>query len=566
MAKGKKKSFEDIKASVDKLVASHDELNLRFDTWNKMYLLEPTGLPTGDYVKDLYHPLPHTIVEMAGRIYCSSPVMVSVPSPTGDLAARKAADKVERFLRGVIDTAGGERFLKSLVSAIAIFDEETILIDPWGLVDDEAEIPFALTVPNPKLCYVEYTMRGGVLRHAYRASLKLSQIREHYGERETRFIEGGDDLDRTLVDYVDREVHCVYVEEAPEKEILFERHELGFVPRQAAIATGPTFQEEEVNKRQSMLYTLDRARLWEAACLSLTLANSNTFAFLNPQWVKRSSNPAGDRMAKIDLKETGKVHIIGKDESIDVLAKQLIPQEQFQMLQQIEIMAEAATMPKIMAGTAPFAGITASATHTLSTNARLITQPVAKAAGLALSEACQIILRMIAKQGDSVQVYGLNGVDEIAPSDLKQIGERVRVVVELRADVSLEKQMNAQLAAQLRSLGAGYNTVFELLEEGGIIPSAEQAMDDMLVSKFVDLNLKPMAEQAAQEAGVALQAANELAVPKPLGIETAGMAPSAPALAEALGGLPPQATGPEAGSMAGAPAGFPPEMLGPGVG
>lgn len=530
-SKGTAKNFDQVKVLVDQMKTDNGPRNTNFERREKMYRLELENEPTGEYVKLLLDHLPHTVVDMVVRMYGFHTPRISIPTPSNDEKMRAAADKVERFLRAVFYATRGDKLLQDLLAAVSIYDEETLVIDPWGLEDKEAATPFLIETRNPKFCYAEYGSRQPVIRHAYRVTMRLAQLQDAYGEKETAFL--GDDLKKeyTLVDYVDDKVRCVYVEEKADQAILYKSHNWGFVPRQAALANAPSFQEKPEDRRMGILFSLEAAHLWEASSLSLTLANSNVFAFLNPQWVKKSKNPKLDQGMAIRLNETGKVHIISTEESIEVLAKQLIPKEQLELLSATKVDAEAATMPKILAGASPFAGITASATHTLSTNARMIAQPIARSAARALEQAFDIILRIMVAYKKPVQVWGLDGVVEIAASDILAVGERLRVVVELRPDVSMERQVTMQIAAMLKNIGAGYDTIFTLLENAGIITSAEQARQDMLISRFIDVNLKSFAEQAAQEAGVQVQASQQIGTAQP---------PTTPLMAEEAGGMPPE--------------------------
>lgn len=522
-----KANFDDIRARADRLITSLADRDALFETWDKMYRLEPEGVPTDDYVQELYDPTPHNVVEMIARMYASNPPTISVPSPSGKKAEREKADRVERFLRALVyssDRVRGKKMAADLLRAISIFDEETILIDNWGMLDPNALCPFILEVPHPKLCYVEYGRRG-VRQHAYRATLTLGDIRDYYGEKDTAFLTGADDDELTVVDWVDKTTRCAWVEEQAAQPICLQDHNLGFVPRQAQLCTAPSFEVEQQHKRMSLLYTLNQAKLWQAACLSLTLANSNTFALLNPQWVKKSINPVADRGMRINLSETGRVHIIAAQEDISVLQKQLIPPEQMQMLAQIAVLSEASTMPKILAGTAPFSGITASATHILSTNAALVARPIAESAGWALSSALSIILKWIVQSGKPVKVRGEQTMEELAPSDILAVGEDPYIEIVFKPDVSMERQVNVQIAQALRTLGAGFDTIFELLEQAGIIRSAEEARKDMLVTRFIELNLKDFAAEAAKEAGAQLKEAKAVGLPPALTVEGAGQAP-----------------------------------------
>lgn len=520
-----KANFDDIKTRADRLIASLADRDTLFDAWDKMYRLEPSGLPTDDYVQELYDPTPHNVVEMIARMYAANPPTISVPG--SDRRGREKADKVERFLRALLfssDRVRGKKMASDLLRAIAIFDEETIIIDNWGMLDPDALCPFILEVPHPKLCYAEYGRRG-VRQHAYRATLTLGGIRDYYGEKDTVFLSGADDDELTVVDWVDRTTRCVWVEEQAAQPIRLQDHNLGFVPRQAQLCTAPSFEVEQQHRRMSLLFTLNQAKLWQAACLSLTLANSNTFALLNPQWVKKSVNPVADRGMRINLSETGRVHIIAAQEDLSVLQKQLIPPEQLQMLAQIATLSEASTMPKILAGATPFSGITASATHILSTNAALVARPIAESAGWALSSALSIILKWIIKGGKPVKVRGEQGLEEIAPSDILAVGEDPYIEAVFKPDVSMERQVNVQIAQALRALGAGFDTIFELLEEAGIVRSAEEARRDMLVTRFIELNLKDFATEAAKEAGAQLKEARAIGLPPALTIEGAGQPP-----------------------------------------
>ncbi|MCL4395193.1 MAG: hypothetical protein M1482_10395 [Chloroflexi bacterium] len=562
-AKTGKTDFESIKKSVDAIVAALSERE--FDKYEKVYLIDPdsaTGKSTRENVKTLYDGHGHASIDAIVRTWNANRPKISVPTPDPRergltpseverrKQAREAAEKAEKFLDALLyrsDDVSQRDVTALLLKQFALFGEASAVIDNVLADEDDPECPFIFDVPNSKLCYPRYSRRKGLLAHVFKVQLTLADVRATYGAA-ADFLDGGDDDLVTLIDYIDREAHVVYVEEQPDRAIIDAAHNLKMIPRVSMLAGSSDFFEKERDKRQPFLYTYLKSGAWAARNLQLTLMNDNLTKYLNSPFVSITQNgqPVG-----IDFSRPFQEIPLRSGEEIHQLVKNIIPQEQLAFYGILTANAEEYTMPKVamgggqMSGNAPAAAIAA-----LTANALVATKDVVAATERALSKMLTIVLQWIVARGEPVGVWGRGTLESLAPSDLTIEGDTyTRVEVTLKPDKQQERQMVAGLVATLWNAHLlGFDTALELLEEGGIGRGAQEMLRDVIERAFIEANLPAYAKAAQEQAAKLTGYVN--AIPAAPAASNAGAPPGAmpgavPTQEQLLGALGPQLPGGE---------------------
>ncbi len=527
--------FETFKTRATRLVADLSGRDGEFDKYEKMYLLDPDeelGQSQRTKVHTLYDTHPKDTVDAVVRMYTTNEPSISVPTPSAQSEglddaeiekrqkARANADKLERFLKALVYRMRdvSQRNIAALtVKQFTLFDEGTILIDPVVADDPQAACPFIFDAPHPKSCYPRYSRRKGLLHHVVKQQLEFADIVATYGEKATAFIGVDEATKLTLFDAVDGTAHCVWVQEQESRAIVLTKHELPFVPRVSMLASANEFFTDEKDKRVPFLYGMLKGGVWAARNLNLTLMLDNLIKFLNSPIIEETvdGQPLG---IDFDVPFGEYATRAGPGVNVHQLIKNVIPPEQLQFWQILSGMAERGTLSAIAAtGSAPGVNV-AAVVAALTANSRVATNLIADATNRAMSRALSIVLEWIKARGQAVSVWGISGLEEITADD---IGDYTHVEYRLKPDMQAEKNLVAGLATRLfTALHLGYDDTLEMLEEAGVIRSAQSAMANILERAFLEANLPALAQGAAGT----LQAMTGRVASVP----TAGAAPAAP--------------------------------------
>lgn len=527
--------FGEIKSRAQQTISLLSARDQEFRKYEKMYTIEPEaedGLLSRSGSHLLFDTHPHDAINSVVRLYTINDPLISVPSlPASDglgeeelqqrEAERRGADKTERFLRALLWAIQNRTFqnpVEQVLFQLALFDEATIAIDPLIATDPDAEVPFTLFVPHSASAYPAYSKRSGLLHHVLAAEMSLEELRLTYGEEATEFLseDGGVDQIFNVMDYVDRSVRCIWVEEAADQPILLEEHGLPFVPRVSMIASGHQFFLREDLKRIPLLYGLLKAGVWAARNQNLSLMNDNILRYLSAPLVANLRNPqsftfsANDRIIRLHT-----------DERIGQLVRQVVPREQLELHGILSQMMESGSIPRVVQGQIPGSGQwAAAAIAALTSSGRLPTMQIAGAVNRMMSAALTIVLRWIKHRKDPVTILGPDSLIELNPSE---IPDPPRVVFQVRPDQEMEKQITAGLVSTLFGMNLiGIDDALEMLERARIIDSAQATKENLIETAILKQELPAI---AASVKGIGMKIAN---VQKEL--EATQGAPTAPAL------------------------------------
>lgn len=544
MAKQKKDRFEDIKARAQTMrddLSERDTTNARID---KMYNLDIDIGKVDSSVRLLVSPRPHNTIETGARLYATNPPRASVRVNKEDAKIKAAAGRFENWLDGVLHCNNPARLVADVMRSLELYDECSILVLPRYQFEDDYVSPFDFVVLHPCQSFPHYNnMR--LTEHLYRAETTWADFVDSYGQAIADKLDktdGFDDEDCIIInDYATKNTRCIWLDETPDQYSLVE-HKLGFMTRASIIATAPSFMPLEKDKRKGLLFALDAARLWESETLLLTAGNTNVAGYLNNNWIGYFKDPSQHKRDELRANATSQLFAYETGENVTPFPKTLIEPEHLQWLGQVSELSQISTFPNIVAGASPFSGITASATTTMSSNGRLIMHPYAAAAKQLLADALTICAKLATKESTKgkVRSYGTSE-SEIGASDLADLGGKIMIDVTLEPDVSMERQLNMQLAQGINGMGFGLDQSAQVLERGGIIANSEEAVKGALVWKYIEANIKQFSERAAKEAGAADQLPPPAEVPTMPGLPNIGnaaMVPNAPPMAEESGGMP----------------------------
>mgnify|MGYP001585153612 CR=1 FL=1 len=502
--------FEKLKASEAALVASYSQRDADFVLYENAFKINPTdasqGQTTAAQARLMFDPQGHNVVNAIVRMYMLNRPGISVPTvhieQTGfDEAmaeeartSRAQADKIERWLRAALyasDLASASDFIADSLFAACIYGEVPQIIDltydaSTGIENAIIESPFVFSVPSPRLSYPVYSRRNGLLKHVIETQVKMIEVRATYGKAATQFIEADDDDLVTLVDHIDLDKHIVWIKEYDAQPILSAALAHGFIPRTSRRSTSPGFFDEEEFKRMPVLFAYIKAGLWAARNVLLTATYSNVVDFMNPLMLMRKK--PGGTAPLIDWSKRGSVVEIEVGEELGPLARASVTPEIFQFVGQVAQLVEQSTIAHVTAMPKSGGGVSAQSTlNILASSARVATYLVARTVEIATAQSLSKALRWIKARGDTVDVWGPEGRCSLAASE---IGDNFRVIVDLKPDMQAEKQMVAGLAATLfERMHIGYDTALEMLEEGGIIESAEEAFNNIVERAFLEGSL-----------------------------------------------------------------------------
>lgn len=501
--------FDALKKRVDAIVTGYSTRDADFTLYENAYKLNPTdsasGRTSAAQARLMFDPQGHNVIDAIVRMYMvNTPTISVVPSfiaNTGfdqgqaqaEREERERIGKIESWLRAAVyasDLASTSDFLADSLYAAGIYGEVPQIIDmaiaqETGLPNTLVEAPFIFFVPHPRMSYPVYTRRNNLIQHVVKTQVYLAEIRATYGIDNTAFITGQDDFQVTLVDYIDMDKHVVWVDEFATEPILFANLAHGFIPRTSRRSTSPGFFDEEEYKRMPILFAYIKAGLWAARNVLLTATYSNVVDFMNPLMLMKKK--AGGTAPIIDWSKRGSVVDIEVGEELGPLSRSSVTPEIFQFVQRVAQLVDESTMANITAmprggksGATP-----SSALNVLTSSARVATYMIARTVEVATAQTLSKCLRWIKARGDlQFPVWGPEGKLVLTASDIM---DNYHVNVNLKPDMQAEKQMVAGLAATLfERLHLGYDTTLTMLEEAGVIDSAEEAFNNIVERAFLE--------------------------------------------------------------------------------
>jgi len=554
----KLREFDKVKEDADALVKENDTRDADFALYEEAFKLTPdTAYKAANTdLKEIFDPTPWNVIMAATKMYAVSEPSIQVltePIEGGSALdsahlqklseARRGADKMEDFIRALryANMSASDRdfdmdslfsiFLYGVVNHItdSPFEEQG---DRWS--DEDERPPYYMWVPSAMKCYPEFG-RYALQSHLYEAEVTVREIRRTYEKlakhnKQVLAALGDDErAKKNLRDLVDDSGHYVWID-GTDDFLLAVPHGFDFVPRVARRGAAPGFFEEAEYQHMPLLYGYVKAGLYMAANILLEIEFNNTIDFANPVWAEfTEGRQPGER---IDWNLRGSKVTYGKGEDIKPIYRSLVPPELTNLAAKIGQMVQDSTISRASLGAMPQGQMPAAALNLLSISSRMATFLGARAAEHAAEATYSKMFRRIKKlvPGGGVTAWGEKGAVTLKASEIAQ---NYRVRYKYRPDQQAERQMIAGLAAQLFNLGAGYDTYYEMLEEGGIIESAQRAFENHIERLLIEAEMPQIAKESAETARKILGAVAAV----PHGPNPA--LPAQPALGAMPGTLPP---------------------------
>lgn len=509
--------FDALKKEVDTIVSGYGERDADFVLYENAYRIDPTDRTSGKtnapQARLMYDPQGHNVIDSIVRMYMANEPTITVPTThvenTGfdihmadtEKQEREKSDKLERWLRAALyasDLTSTSQFVADSLYAAAIYGEVPQIIDnayaqESGDPNAIVEAPFIFYVPSPRMSYPVYTRRNNLIKHIVKTQVKLAEVRSTYADGAAFIEESDDSIDCNVVDYIDLQKHVVWVEEYSDQPVLAAALAHGFIPRTSRRSTSPGFFDEPKFKNMPLMFAYIKAGLWAARNILLTATYTNAVDYMNPLMLFKKK--PGGTAPVIDWSKRGSVVDIEVGEDLGPLTRSSVTPEIFEFTQQVAALADESTMANSTIMPRQKAGVgAASALNMLSNASRVTTYMISKTVEMAMAQTLTKTLRWIKARGDTVDVWGQEGKLTISASD---IGDNYHVVVALKPDMQAEKQMVAGLAATLfERVHLGYDTTLEILEEGDVVNSAEEAFDNIIERAFIEGELPDIVKGA----------------------------------------------------------------------
>ena len=498
--------------------------NERFRKFERAFLCDPLGTDEGrtsaNGARFLFDTRPPDTINAVVRMYIQNDPSFSVlysdtisetESPENADKSNTIAKQIQHEIDWITDlfTASNLTSQHSLVSdalfAAATYGELPIIthnlideslsnpeIGMEGVADESS--PFVFQVPHPSQSYPDYSPTKGLIAHVYEVEMTAGMIKLEYGVRD--WLTDSDENLLTVVDYMDKTQHWVWVEQHNDEPLLFAEipARLGIIPRVSMLVGGaPSFLSDEAQKRRPIIATYLDSGLYAAMNVYLTILHTQAVDFTSNKTI-HTKRP-GSESVLIDPAKRGDVIEIEEGEKLEPFMQRLYPPEMLQFGATLMQRGNITTMPEIIGGTAPGGVFAASGLNLLATLARMSMYPIREAVEIALAQTFSRVLRWVKARGDAggVSVFGKNGVSTLKASEI--ISTQVRV--KLNPDMAMERQAVLGMATQMYRGMNLYDSALRLLAEGGLVQSVQGAKDEQEVRAFIDANLPNIAKGGA---------------------------------------------------------------------
>lgn len=539
----------DIQHFAQQLVADHGARDSMYEDIRKIFHMEWSDKPRGDWIKETMSPTGFNQVMGATRLMTSTEPSVSVPFDEAAQGARAASEKIERACKAMWAASGRAMQRPAhydLVFSGILFGE--MVADVTATADlvrhaeaggDKRNInrmqalarrtPYLFNVYNPAICYPDYDEWGlrGLLR---RTETTWGQVLDTWGSLADDGIQWGTTepnrkMKVTLCDWYDWGQRAVWLEQRG-GVILHEDHGLDFLPVVAVISEGSTLFRQPEQQRFPLLYAVWKSGLWRRENLSLTMIFSLIFALgSNPMLVFEGEE---DSTVKIDRSLPAGLIRIKPGEKLTPLAEKVLDPAQTYGLDVASRLNEESTISKMALGAPPKDALAFSAISLLVQSGRLPLMGVKQMGGKASAELMTQALRWWKANAGKGKLYAPGGgYVELAPAD---IPDDIEINVNLEPDLPTDKLNMANVAERLVSSGlASRRWVREnILNVGQSESMDKEIWDERRKDSELEARLAEVAaavQLKVQQAAAAMQQAQQQAAQQAQQPAQSGMAP-----------------------------------------
>lgn len=551
---GELRAYADVKRAAETLADQFTDRDKDFESYEKLFTLnlnEDLGKTKKSDARTLFDPHGYNAIESAVRMYAANAPSIAVPvdleaieqfnegTATDRSLQRENANQVEEFIKALMyahsTVSDKDPWIDSLYSANLYGVTNIIPWLPLGELDparqptldelDDIVAPVRFRVPSARLCYGAYSEWGDLVYHLYKSETTIADVREHWGNT-ANFDITGDDMDpATAWDIEYKDQRCAWIEEQAQVELTNVANVYGFLRRVSRRGASPGFLTDVRYQQMPLLFAYLKAGIAAATNLLLTVNYNNVIDFSNPILVYFLENKALGAPL-VDWDKPGSSIALNKDERVDRIYRGLVPPELLDMLGRLGVMAQDSTISRASLGALPNQSMAAAALNLISMSSRIATFLTTRSVELAWEAAFSKMLRVLEKRNQVVAVWGQAKRVVLKPTQIKG---NYHVRVKFRPDRELEKSATAGLAAMLfERLGIGYDTAYELLEEGGIGESASRMFEDHLERLFIEAEAPKVAAEQGAAARRFMHVASKIPEAPPMTAGAAQPAPGAP--------------------------------------
>lgn len=509
-AKASPYTWDEIKKHAEQMesrLAARTELYTQLE---KMYALEWTEKPAGRDVKETMSADPHNAVNAVSRLLTTSKSDYNFRPVEDTDESRKEANMLERAMRQIVVRSNRQQnaeLEKETVSALSIFGEvgiKTADLRPLQMFKSGGKknafvqfppnlSPLVFKVLHPNTYFYDQAEYGlsAVIEKRERT---LGDLKRSWAGKKDLFGDVDDSSTTTFYEYWSWSpfepigTRCVWCDAISEPLLEPSLHGFDFLPYSIRFSHSLSFLSDEKYKHMGMLYPLHKAGIWTRLNLLLTIMATNVQLFTNPKWVSKTKD---GRKVSFDLNTSGGTVPMFTGESIDPLARQLVPKEVYDLLTLLKQSSEEATVPRVVSGSAP-GGVSAGfAINLLSQGGKLVIYPIEEAANVALTDSVEAAMGWI-----SFNKYPVFLNDDLQIDVETAKAYRYRSQVELRSSMPQDKVALGNLWTQL--IGAGVGDPRTMWEEMGYADTSEM-MDRLLEWMFVKKNIELFVGGEAKE-------------------------------------------------------------------
>lgn len=461
-------TIDDIRNEATALISRYALRDEMLEDIRKMFHMEWTDLPSGDWIKATMSPSAYNAVIGAVRLMTSTEPQISVPFDESDGQQKRSSETIEKACKAMWNGSGRVSMRPVHYDAILsgfLFAEicgsvskTSDLVEYAEKSKNKARIarmkhvasrtPYLFKFYDPATCYPDYDTFG-LRAMVRRVETSWSDVLAAWGE----LAEDAMGVDKkpgekvTLNDWYDWEYRAVWLDKCT-KPILCEPHELGFLPIVCQITDGTALFDDPELCRFPLLYPVWKSGLWRRENLSLTTVYSLIHALgSNPLLLRKTNSPGAP--ITINRSIPGGIVDLLPDEQLAPLMEKVVDPSQMQGLQMAGNLIEQSTISKQALGSPPTSGMSFSAISLLTQSGRLPLMGVKQMGAQAIANMLIAALTWY-KQGakGAGKLKYKNEAIELHPDD---IDEYPVLNVNLEPDLPQDKLQLAQIAAMLKN-------------------------------------------------------------------------------------------------------------------
>lgn len=452
--------WNEIKTHARDLKMVHGVRDQQFDEYEKMYLMDFTAeyskFSGQDIMKLTPSPSARNKVLNACRLMMSQEPVFDVTASGID---QGKIESIEKNIARWWDQAGraSRRPLHyDMILSAMLYDEVhtavTIMDDykAYNKKDRRAErvsriTPILFQSWNPREGYPEFDelglcsyFRETKVRWSYVAQKYQSLLKDRYD-----YINKRNTDNVALKIFYDLTHYAIWINE--DEPLVCEEHMLPCIPIDVTLINGSSFFEKEEDRRQPLLFTLQRSHLWERESLLYTVLYSLLFTIgVTPTFVYKT-----DTEDDLNLQHDGAIsyYMLRKGDTLDPLdSKGVLPPEVQRLSEITGDLIDESTMYSTAFGEKNSNSQTFSETSLLQQAARLPLIGPQRLGGFGISSTIEMALAMMKERGISFDKNGYSIKSSEIPEDIE---------VKAKLDVILpqEKLQLVNVGLQMQKLG-----------------------------------------------------------------------------------------------------------------